>query len=104
MGREEWAPGCWLKGISSSDMEHLGELLDELSLRSWSSCSIAAMRRLKSENLETEITSARIDSGDVIRLARDGATPPRLRLAPLTILSPGPRLAGNPRGAKENNT
>ena len=30
-----------------------------------------------------------------------GKIPPRLRLAPLTVLSPGPRLAGRPSRGKE---
>jgi hypothetical protein len=39
------------------------------------------------------------------KLARDGEDPSRLRLAPLTDLSPGPRLAGVPaRGGDRNDS
>jgi hypothetical protein len=87
-------------------------------LKRISSCSIAAMRRFKSEHLETEITSARIDRSarsltdsdsapaaslaicSVARRALLGArlVGPRLLLAALAVLSPGPKLAGTPSG------
>src|SRR5260370_20500744 len=57
----KWRLFGFLKRVSTSEHGIAGHDRLALSVRSWSSCSIAAMRRLKSENLETEITSARID-------------------------------------------
>ena len=42
----------FLKRVSTSEHGIAGHDRLALSVRSWSSCSIAAMRRLKSENLE----------------------------------------------------
>ena len=72
----KWRLFGFLKRTSTSEHGIAGHDRLALSVRSWSSCSIAAMRRLKSENIE-----------------------PRVLLAPLAVLSPGPRLAGSPHGA-----
>jgi len=117
----------FLKRVSTSEHGIAGHDRLALSVRSWSSCSIAAMRRLKSENLELSWRGlARGDSGphagagnpfvgwvqptaNAVRPV--GCTHPtaapsspcelrwtadRVLLAPLTVLSPGPRLAGVP--------
>ena len=48
----KWRLFGFLKRVSTSEHNIAGHDRLALSVRSWSSCSIAAMRRLKSENLE----------------------------------------------------
>jgi hypothetical protein len=82
-----------VKRVSTSEHGIAGHDRLALSVRSWSSCSIAAMRRLKSENLEFFGHGAHRHAVTIIV--------PRVLFAPLAVLSPGPRLAGTPSTGKE---
>ena len=98
----------FLKRVSTNEHGIAGHDRLALSVRSWSSCSIAAMRRLKSENLETEITSARIDRSALSLTDSDSAPAAslaiwsdaqwaRIAIRPSAIAgAPAARLDGGP--------
>ena len=88
----------FLKRVSTSEHGIAGHDRLALSVRSWSSCSIAAMR---DRTASLRYLFLREFFGHGAHRHAVTIIVPRVLFAPLAVLSPGPRLAGTPSTGKE---